>query len=111
MKRELKMNRFPRVLVALLAAVLLLAAPTQVFAASGDPNSDPTASQYDDPGSTVTQEDDGSDEAATPVSTSSNDSGSSGSLPFTGFDAGILAIVALLLGATGLALRRLSAVK
>lgn len=110
MNRELKMINTPKVLVALLAALLLFAAPAQVFAAAGDPTSDPTASQYENPGSTVTQESP-DDSEVTVVTTSGSDDDSSGSLPFTGFDAGVLAIVALLLGATGLALRRLSAVK
>jgi hypothetical protein len=111
MNRELKMRNTPKILVALLAALLLFAAPAQVFAAAGDPTSDPTASQYDDPGSTVTQESDEPSEEVTLISTGGSDDNSSGSLPFTGFDAGVLAIIALLLGATGLALRRLSAVK
>lgn len=116
MKREFKMRSIPKFLVALFVATLVLfAGPAQVFAAAGDPATDPTASQYDNPGSTITQDDDGTDEAEmTLVSTSSGssgDGGSNGSLPFTGFDAGVLAIVAVLLGATGLALRRFSTVK
>lgn len=116
MKRELRMNRTPRIVVALLVALLALAFPTtQAFAGAGDPGSDPTASQYEDPGTNITDEGGSDDTEVNLVSTpSSNDDGGSSSgasLPFTGFDVGVLAIVALLLGATGLALRRLSAVK
>jgi hypothetical protein len=114
MNRELKMRRISTIFVAVFAAIAMMALPVQAFAAAGDPNSDPTASQYENPGSKVTQGD--SDDQEVSIVTTPSDSGgsgssSSGSLPFTGFDVGILALVALLLGATGLALRRLSAVK
>lgn len=110
------MSKSPKILIALIAALLLMALPaTQAIAVTGDPTADPTASQYDDPGSTITDDGDSDQVEVNLVSTpSSGDSGgsaSSGSLPFTGFDVGVLAVVALLLGATGLALRRLSAVK
>lgn len=118
MKRELKMKRVSRIFLAFLTAGLLLALPAGAVAAPGDPASDPTASQYENPGSTVTQNDEtvpSDDETValvnTPTSTDSGGGSSSGSLPFTGLDVGILALVALLLGATGLALRRFSAVK
>lgn len=115
MNRELKMKKISTVFLAVFAAIMMLALPIQASAAPGDPTSDPTASQYENPGSTVTQ-DDSDDEQVSIVTTTPSDSGgsgssSSGSLPFTGFDVGVLALVALLLGATGLALRRLSAVK
>src|SRR5690606_32785022 len=112
MNRGLRMRKTPTMLLALLAVVLLAALPAQqAFAAAGDPATDPTASQYNNPGSTVTdnegdQEDQGQLVAVTP---SAGDSGggsegaSVASLPFTGFDVGVLAIVALLLGATGIA--------
>lgn len=115
MKREIEMKKIWSVSLAVLAAALMMALPMQAFAAAGDPSSDPTASQYQDPGSTVIQDDSDDEEVALVSTPASNDSGgggsdSSGSLPFTGFDVGILALVALLLGATGLGLRRLSAV-
>lgn len=116
MKREFEMKRFPAILLAVFAAFLMIVLPGQALAAAGDPASDPTASQYQNPGSTVTQDDSDDQEVTLVTTPASNDSGgsggsSSGSLPFTGFDVGILALVALLLGATGLALRRFSAVK
>ena len=45
----------------------------------------------------------------TPAATTAVESSSSGSLPFTGLDVGILAIVAVALTGTGLLLRRLTA--
>lgn len=118
MKRELRMRKTPQIVAALLATFLLLGMTAQqATAAAGDPATDPTASQYDNPGSTLTQEDTTSDDGQIVVTTpTSGDGGgtestSGASLPFTGFDVGVLAIVALLLGATGLALRRLSAAK
>lgn len=115
MKREFEMKKVLSVSLAIVAAALMLVAPGQAFAASGDPASDPTASQYENPGSTGTDETP-QEQDSTPAASPSGDddgtaSGSAASLPFTGFDVGILAIVALLLGATGLALRRFSAVK
>ena len=118
MNRELRMRKAPQILVAVLAAVLLLGLSVQqATAAAGDPASDPTASQYNNPGSTVTENDSNPGETQVVASTPSSGSGGGGastsgaSLPFTGFDVGVLAIVALLLGATGLALRRFSAAK
>lgn len=118
MNRELRMRKAPQVFVALLATFLLLGlSAQQATAAAGDPATDPTASQYHNPASTVTQDDSGPDDTQVLVSTPSSGSGSGGestsgaSLPFTGFDVGVLAVVALLLGATGLALRRFSAAK
>ncbi len=104
-----------RVLVTLLALVFALALPAQSLAQAGDPSVDPTASQYASPTNTAGGgEDSGSDEVTTLASNESapvavESSGST--LPFTGFDVGVLAIVALLLGGTGLALRRLSSVR
>lgn len=122
MNRELRMIKTPKFMVVLVTALFLIGLPAQqALAAAGDPSRDPTAAQYNDPGSTV-NENDGSDEVGLVVNTpsSGDPAGTAGStagtssgasLPFTGFDVGVLAIVAVLLGATGLALRRLSAAK
>lgn len=106
-----------RLLVALTALILVIALPAQASAQAGDTSADPTASQYQNPSDNAGGGDDsGSQDDPTLTSTGGGDSGSgttssAGTLPFTGFDAGVLAIVALLLGATGLALRRMSAVR
>lgn len=111
-----------RALVAVGALVFALAFPLQAAAQADDPLTDPTAAQYENPGpagdevgvngggggpggdevATGATGGDGGDEVLT--------SSAGGSLPFTGFDAGILAAVALLLGGVGVALKRLSTV-
>jgi hypothetical protein len=109
---------------ALVAAFVL---PAQAFAAEGDcsnAGSDPTAAQYcsvegvqteggesSPGGQNEAQETEGTQSASTtPVESSAAEPVSSGqgSLPFTGLDVGILALVAVILVGTGLALRRLT---
>jgi hypothetical protein len=99
-------------------------------------NSDPTAAQYCSPAGVHENGNNGSpeqevkgaseegsngpttegsepavsvEEAPSVESAAVQESSSSSSLPFTGLDVGILAIVAVALGATGLVLRRLTA--
>lgn len=122
MKRDFKMKKVFAVLLAAFVAVLMMALPMQASAQSGDPATDPTASQYRNPGDVGGQDrpDVGGQErdsdrqevamVSTPPASGTGGTGGS-SLPFTGFDVGVVALVALLLGATGLTLRRLSAVK
>jgi cobalamin biosynthesis Mg chelatase CobN len=115
------------VFVALLAAALLL--PGSALAGEcSHSNSDPTAAQYCSPHGTHENGNNGDEEQGiagadessgteTPVTVEPStaeaeavqESSSGSSLPFTGLDVGVLAIVALLLAATGLLLRRLSA--
>ncbi|HZJ29475.1 MAG TPA: hypothetical protein VFD37_05755 [Solirubrobacterales bacterium] len=132
MTYELKNARSIWALLAIAVLLLALALPAQALAEAGDPSTDPTASQYEDP-SDENGDEDGSDEGGVADSSDpgdgssdeeivttttpgsgvggTSDSSDSGSLPFTGFDAGVLAVVALLLGGTGLALRKFSAVR
>ena len=108
--------------VAVLAAAFVL--PAQAFAQDNCANagSDPTAAQYCSPSGAQTGAGNGSPKVksapvsnSAPVSTAAAPStavaetSSSGSLPFTGFDVGILLLVAVVLTGTGLALRRLTA--
>lgn len=117
---------------ALLAAALLL--PGSALAGEcSHPNSDPTAAQYCSPAGTHENGNNGGNEeqgvagenessggeggetpvtvepASTAEAEAVQESSSGSSLPFTGLDVGVLAIVALLLAGTGLLLRRLSA--
>jgi hypothetical protein len=111
------------VLVAVIAAALLVpaAASAQSCAQAGN---DPTASQYctvagvhaggndtSNDGAAggevqpVAEVSPAADAAVVPIEATSE----SGSLPFTGLDVGILALVAVALAGTGLLLRRLTA--
>lgn len=100
---------------AIVAAALLL--PAQALAQSNDcsqARSDPSAAQYcpqsevlgvsggSEGGPTVTSQPTAAQAAVTPA-----ESGST--LPFTGLDVGVLLLAALVLGGTGLALRRFTA--
>ena len=121
------------VFAALLAAALLLPASALADECSSA-NSDPTAAQYCSPAGVHEHGNNGNEEqgvagenessgeegtgSETPVTVEPGstaeaeaveESSSSSSLPFTGLDVGVLAIVALLLAGTGLLLRRLSA--
>ena len=108
--------RAPTALLALVALLMALALPAQALAQAGNPNVDPTASQYNNPSDTGGGNEEEPAEQTVALTSTGGDDGTSGfssssSLPFTGFDVGVLALVALLLGATGLALRRLSSVR
>jgi hypothetical protein len=111
--------------MAVLAAALVVPAQAMAQQSCSNAGSDPTASQYCSV-SGVTNHGNGNhgkngvqgvtDEGATtpvadvtPVATTAVESSSSGSLPFTGLDVGILALVAVGLTGTGLLLRRLTA--
>lgn len=118
-----------RAVIASAALVAAFVLPAQAFAADGDcsnAGSDPTAAQYcsvegvqtgggenSPDGQSEAQDTEGTQAASTsPVETSattSADTSGQGSLPFTGLDVGILALVAAILVGTGLALRRLTA--
>lgn len=130
----------PRALLLFGVFALFLALPAQGFAESHNPRTDPTAAQYENPvdedpvddpievdpetgggddGDSSPDDGDSSpiggggdydngDGSSIPVSTQG---ASTSELPFTGFDVGVMAVVALLLGATGFALRRMSAVR
>lgn len=113
--------------VALVAAFVL---PAQALAAQNDcanAGSDPTAAQYcsvegvqtgggggesSPGGESEAQETAGTETVSTtPVESSASasvETSGQGSLPFTGLDVGILALVAAILVGTGLALRRLT---
>jgi hypothetical protein len=112
--------------MAVLAAAFVL--PAQAFAQTNcaSAGSDPTAAQYcsvsgvqtGGNGNTPQVTNNGSGPQVKNVSASSvtpsgtaavETSSSSGSLPFTGLDVGILLMVAAVLAGTGLALRRLTA--
>ncbi len=104
--------------IAVLAAALVL--PAQAFAQNDCSNagSDPTAAQYCSPSEIQTENrsaaSNPTSSSTSPVSAPSGTaavaaSDDSGSLPFTGFDVGILLLVAAMLTGTGLALRRLTA--
>ncbi len=111
--------------MAVLAAALVVPAQAMAQRHCTHASSDPTQSQYCSV-SGVTNQGNGnhgkngvqgvSDEGTTtpvadvtPAATTAVESSSSGSLPFTGLDVGILAIVAVALTGTGLLLRRLTA--
>lgn len=123
-KSNIKIGLRAVIATAALAAAFVL--PAQAFAAEGDcanAGSDPTAAQYcsvsgtqagngNQQGPNTQHETQGvqaSNSPAPVASTASVDSSSQGSLPFTGLDVGILALVAAVLVGTGLALRRLTA--
>lgn len=126
-KNNIKTGLRAVIAIAALAAAFVL--PAQAFAAEGDcsnAGSDPTAAQYcsvegvqtgggeNSPGGqSEAQETEGTQSAsAAPVESSATepvDTSGQGSLPFTGLDVGILALVAVILLGTGLTLRRLTA--
>ena len=105
--------------MAVLAAAFVL--PAQAFAQTNcaDAGSDPTAAQYcsisgvqtggNGNSPQVKNVSDVSASSVTPSGTAAVETSSSGSLPFTGLDVGILLMVAAVLTGTGLALRRLTA--
>lgn len=110
---------------AILAAALLVPAQAMAQQSCADAKGDPTAAQY----CSVSGENAGGNNGVKGVETSSNEpaatetvveevptaeevaveSSSSSSLPFTGLDVGVLAIVAVALTGAGLLLRRLTA--
>jgi len=118
------MSNIKQGLRTLLATAVLVAAfaiPAQAaLAQSNCSNGDPTASQYcsvngvntgsnSNGPTTAAAETEGTTPAAvTPVAANAVDTSGSGTLPFTGFDVGILVLVAAGLGAAGLVLRRLT---
>jgi hypothetical protein len=105
--------------MAVLAAAFVL--PAQALAQTNCANagSDPTAAQYCSISGVQTGGDGNtpkvkdvsnvSTSSVTPSGTAAVETSSSGSLPFTGLDVGILLLVAVVLTGTGLALRRLTA--
>jgi hypothetical protein len=104
--------------MAVLAAAFVL--PAQALAQTNCANagSDPTAAQYCSISGVQTGGDNGpktkdvanvTNSSVTPSGTAAVETSSSGSLPFTGLDVGILLLVAAVLTGTGLALRRLTA--
>ena len=90
-----------RALLALLAVVALLLIPSSALAQEVSPTSD----QYN-PRTQIVSE--GPGEPGGPGGPSTDDR-VTGALPFTGLDAGLLIGAALLLGGSGLVLRRMSA--
>jgi hypothetical protein len=115
------------VFAVLLAAAFLVPSSALAQGSCSQANSDPTEAQYCSPAGTHENGNSGNENqgvagenessAETPVtvepaSTAEAEAvqeSSSSSLPFTGLDVGVLAIVALLLAGTGFLLRRLSA--
>ena len=116
------------VFAALLAAAFLMPSAALAKGECSHANSDPTAAQYCPPAGTHESGNSGNEEqgvagesessgetpvtvepASTAEAEAVQETSSSSSLPFTGLDVGVLAIVALLLAGTGLLLRRLSA--
>jgi hypothetical protein len=106
--------------MAVLAAAFVL--PAQALAQTNCANagSDPTAAQYCSISGVQTGGNGNSPKvkdvsnvstpsATAPSGTAAVETSSSGSLPFTGLDVGILLLVAVALTGTGLALRRLTA--
>lgn len=105
--------------MAVLAAAFVL--PAQALAQTNCANagSDPTAAQYCSISGVQTGGDGNTPKvkdvsnvttsSVTPSGTAAVETSSSGSLPFTGLDVGILLLVAAVLTGTGLALRRLTA--
>lgn len=110
---------------AILAAAFLLPSAALAQGSCTQANSDPTEAQYCSPAGTHENGKSGDQGVAgesesstgTPVAVEpapaaevqAVESSSSSSLPFTGLDVGVLAIVAVLLAGTGLVLRRMSA--
>jgi hypothetical protein len=105
-----------RVGIAMVALAAAFVLPTQALAQTNCANadSDPTAAQYCTLGEVQNggggPEVEGVSTSAAPSSgTDAVETSSSGSLPFTGLDVGILLLVAVVLTGTGLTLRRLTA--
>jgi hypothetical protein len=108
-----------RVVIAIAGLTAAFVLPAQALAQTNCANagSDPTAAQYCSISGVQTGGGNGpaqvknvSSTVATPSGTAAVEtSSSSGSLPFTGLDVGILLLVAAGLTGTGLALRRLTA--
>lgn len=99
-----------RIVLAVGVCVALMVPPAT--ASAQDVLSNPTASQYHPQSqvqgtSTNGSAANNSDSAARPAATAAN--GASGTLPFTGMDLAMVAGVALIMVAAGVALRRLSA--
>lgn len=116
------------VFAALLAAAFLMPSSALAQGSCDQANSDPTQAQYCPPAGNhengnsgnenqgVAGANESSGETPVTVEPASTveaeavaETSSGSSLPFTGLDVGVLAIVALLLAGTGLLLRRLSA--
>jgi hypothetical protein len=106
-----------RVVISMAVLAAALAIPVQASAQTNCANagSDPTAAQYCSISGVQTGDGNGPNKVknvavTTPSGTAAVEtSSSSGSLPFTGLDVGILLLVAAVLTGTGLALRRLTA--
>ena len=93
-----------RALLALLAVVALLLIPSSALAQEVSPTSD----QYN-PRTQIVSEGPGEPGGPGGPGGPSSDDRVTGDLPFTGLDAGLLIGAALLLGGSGLVLRRMSA--
>jgi hypothetical protein len=90
----------------LFAIVALLAIPSTALAQAVDPTDaqyEPVNEQIDQGPGTLTEIQSGA-----PSDTPSTDDRAIGNLPFTGLDVGLLIAAAVLLGGSGLVLRRLS---
>jgi hypothetical protein len=110
-----------RVVIAMAVLAAAFVIPAQALAQTNCANagSDPTAAQYCSISGVQTGGDGNtpkvkdvsnvSNSSVTPSGTAAVETSSSGSLPFTGLDVGILLLVAVVLTGTGLALRRLTA--
>jgi hypothetical protein len=101
---------------AVLAAAFVLPAQALAQTNCANADSDPTAAQYCSisgvqagGGGDNARVENVSASSVTPSGTAAAETSSSGSLPFTGLDVGILLLVAAVLTGTGLALRRLTA--
>ncbi len=97
-----------RIVLAVGVCVALMVPPAT--ASAQDALSNPTASQYHPQSQVQGTSTNGSaanNSAARPAATAAN--GASGTLPFTGMDLAMVAGVALIMVAAGVALRRLSA--
>ncbi len=134
MKINTSMNNGLRAAFAMVVLAGALVLPSEAAAQTqcSQANSDPTAAQYCSPagvqehGGNNNGEVKGVNESSTEPATESStepvaevapsveavavqESSSGSSLPFTGLDVGVLVVVALALGGTGLVLRRLTA--
>jgi hypothetical protein len=110
-----------RVVIAMVVLAAAFVLPAQALAQTNCANagSDPTAAQYcsisgvqtggDGNSPKVKDVSNVSTSSVTPSGTAAVETSSSGSLPFTGLDVGILFMVGAVLAGTGLALRRLTA--
>ena len=91
-----------KVFAALFATVALLAIPSVALATS------PTDAQYTPVNEQIDQGEPPSTLTETAVATNPPSAEPTGDLPFTGLDVGLLLVAAVVLGGSGLALRRLS---